>query len=62
MFMHDLGYHDIEMNPTYDLKTLEMVKGIQTAHGLHADGIVGPLTKMVLFNEKTSLRIPHIAD
>ena len=61
MFMNDLGY-DVEMNSSYDLKTLETVKGIQTAHGLHADGIVGPLTKIVLFNEKTSLRIPHIAD
>jgi general secretion pathway protein A len=62
MFMHDLGYHDIEMNPAYDFKTLEIVKGIQRAHGLQADGVVGPLTKMVLFNEKSSLRIPHIAD
>lgn len=62
MFMHDLGYRDIEMNPAYDPKTLEMVRGIQRAHGLQADGVVGPLTKMVLFNEKSSLRIPHIAD
>jgi general secretion pathway protein A len=62
MFMHDLGYHDIEMNPAYDFKTLEIVKGIQRTHGLQADGVVGPLTKMVLFNEKSSLRIPHVAD
>jgi general secretion pathway protein A len=62
LFMHDVGYRDIEMNLAYDLKTLETVKEIQKAHGLQADGVVGPLTKMVLFNEKPSLRIPHIAD
>ncbi len=62
MFMHGLGYHEIEMNPDYDLKTLLTVRGIQETHGLHVDGIVGPLTKMVLFNEKSSLRIPHIAE
>jgi len=62
MFMHELGYHDIEINPAYDFKTLEIVKGIQRDHGLQADGVVGPFTKMVLFNEKSSLRIPHIAD
>jgi general secretion pathway protein A len=62
MFMHDVGYHDIEMNPAYDFKTLEIVQGIQRAHGLQADGVVGPLTKMVLFNEKSSLRIPRISD
>ena len=62
MFMHELGYHDIEINPAYDFKTLEIVKGIQRDHGLQADGVVGPFTKMVLFNEKPSLRIPHIAD
>ena len=62
LFMHDVGYRDIELNPVYDLNTLDTVKGIQRSHGLPADGVVGPLTKMVLFNEKTSLRIPHIAD
>ncbi len=62
MLLHDLGYNDIEMNPSYDSRTMETVKRIQEGHGLDADGIVGPLTKMVLYNEESSLNIPHIAD
>jgi general secretion pathway protein A len=62
MLLHDLGYHDIEMNPSYDNRTVETVKKIQEGHGLDADGIVGPLTKMVLYSEESSLNTPHIAD
>jgi general secretion pathway protein A len=62
MLLHDLGYKDIEMNPSYDSRTIETVKKIQEGHGLDVDGIVGPLTKMVLYNEESSLNIPHIAD
>ena len=62
MLMLDIGYDEIEISPFYDEKTRDAVKEIQERHGLAIDGIVGPLTKIVLYNEKKSLKIPHIID
>jgi general secretion pathway protein A len=61
MHLHDIGFNQIDLNPYYDDQTELAVKQIQQAYGLDPDGIVGPLTKIVLFNEKKSLKIPHIA-
>jgi general secretion pathway protein A len=61
MHLHDIGFNQIDLNPYYDDQTEEAVKQIQLAYGLDPDGIVGPLTKIVLLNEKKSLKIPHIA-
>lgn len=60
MLMQDIGFSDIEINPTYDEKTREAVKAVQEKHGIRVDGVVGPLTKMVLYNEKKGLKVPHL--
>ena len=60
MFLQDIGFTNIDLNPYYDEFTERAVKHIQQKHGLPADGIVGPLTKIVLYNEKGSLDIPHV--
>jgi len=60
MLLQDIGFDDIEVSPLYDQPTKAAVKEIQKKHGLSADGIVGPLTKIVLYNEKDSLKIPNI--
>jgi general secretion pathway protein A len=60
MLMHDLGYKEIEISPFYDLKTQKAVKTIQEKNGIPVDAVVGPLTKIVLYNEKKSLKVPHI--
>jgi general secretion pathway protein A len=62
MLMQDIGYHEIEISPYYDEPLKMAVKQIQEKHGLFADGIVGPLTKIALYNEKKSLNIPHLTD
>ena len=62
MHLHDMGYDQIKINPVYDDQTKEAVKNIQKKYGLKADGLVGPLTKIVLYNEKKSLNIPHITN
>jgi general secretion pathway protein A len=62
MHLHDIGYDKIKINPVYDDQTKAAVKKIQIKYGLKADGLVGPLTKIVLYNEKKSLKIPHIAN
>ena len=60
MHLHDIGYNEIKIDPVYDSQTKAAIKKIQTKYGLKADGLVGPLTKIVLYNEKKSLKIPHI--
>jgi len=60
MLMHDLGFSEIEINPVYDDKTRDAVRLVQEKHGIRPDGIVGPLTRIVLYNEKKTLNIPHI--
>jgi general secretion pathway protein A len=62
MFMHDLGYKELDITPTYDDKTAKAIKQVQRRHGILVDGVVGPLTKIALYNEKTTLTIPRLAD
>lgn len=60
MHLLDIGFDGIEISPSYDGKTRQAVKMIQTKYGIPVDGLVGPLTKIALYNEKKSLNIPHI--
>jgi general secretion pathway protein A len=62
MFMHDLGYKDVDITPTYDEKTAKAIKQVQRRHGILVDGVVGPLTKIALYNEKAALNIPRLAE
>ena len=56
----DIGYTQLGTDSIYDERTEEAIKQIQRKYGLESDGIVGPLTKIVLFNENPRLDIPHI--
>ena len=60
MHLRDIGYKDIEINTNYDLFTQLVIKAIQAKHGIPVDGSVGPLTKIVLYNEKGLFAIPHL--
>jgi general secretion pathway protein A len=60
MHLQDIGFNRIEINPVFDDYAKQAVKQVQKKNGLRPDGIVGPLTKIVLYNEKKSLNIPHI--
>jgi len=62
MFMHDLGYEDIGITPSYDEKIVKGIKQVQRKHGIPVDGVVGPLTKIALYNEKTAFKIPRLAE
>jgi general secretion pathway protein A len=62
MYMHDLGYDDMGITPTYDEKITKAIKQMQRKHGIPVDGVVGPLTKIALYNEKAALNIPRLAD
>ena len=60
--LRDIGFNEIEINSFYDEETKKAVKLIQGKHGIPVDGVVGPLTKIVLYNEEELLNIPHIRD
>jgi general secretion pathway protein A len=60
MHIRDLGFSDIDSSPDYDEKTRHAVIEIQKKYGLPEDGLVGPLTKIILYNENKKLNIPKI--
>jgi general secretion pathway protein A len=60
MMLKDMGFSEIRIDSLYDGDTRGAVKRIQNKHGLKADGLVGPLTKIILYNESGSFAIPHI--
>jgi general secretion pathway protein A len=62
ILMYDIGFNNIEINPFYDESTQHAVKEIQKKHGIQVDGVVGSMTKIVLYNEKNDFKIPHITD
>jgi general secretion pathway protein A len=55
-----LGYPVGAMDATYDIVTRETIERIQAQHGLQVDGMVGPQTKIVLYNEDKTLEIPRL--
>ncbi|MBL0715627.1 MAG: AAA family ATPase [Desulfosarcina sp.] len=56
----ELGHSHLTINDRYDDLTRNAVREIQAKHGLVVDGMVGDLTKIVLYNEKQGLPIPHL--
>jgi general secretion pathway protein A len=60
MLLRDIGYKEIKPDNLYDDFTRETIKKIQEKHGIEVDGIVGARTKIVLYNEKKELKIPHL--
>ena len=60
--LSDAGFNQIEISPVYDEVTENIVRKIQGEHGIEIDGIVGPFTKIALYNQVQSLNIPHIVD
>ena len=55
-----LGYPVGEMDAAYDIVTRETIERIQARHGLEVDGMVGPQTKIVLYNDDKTLEIPRL--
>jgi general secretion pathway protein A len=60
MLLRDIGFKEIKPDNLYDDFTRETIKKIQKKHGIEVDGIVGARTKIVLYNEKKELKIPHL--
>jgi len=59
-YLREIGYIQVGTGPYYDEQTELAVQHLQEKNGLQPDGIVGPLTKILLFNDNPVLQIPHI--
>jgi general secretion pathway protein A len=62
LLLHDLGFNEVEINEEYDDWTRRAIEEIQAKYGIPVDGFVGPLTKMILYQEKESFEIPRLAN
>ncbi|MEN8246550.1 MAG: AAA family ATPase [Thermodesulfobacteriota bacterium] len=62
MLLRDIGYDDVALTPEYDKETKIIIHKIQQRNGIEADGFVGPLTKIVLYNEKGDFPAPRLVD
>lgn len=58
--LHALGYNSIVMSDYFDPDTEQAIKEIQAKNGLNADGMVGPLTKIALYNESPAFSKPGL--
>ena len=58
--LRQLGYSSVVMTDRYDKDTQQIIKAVQTKYGLRADGLVGPLTKIALYNESGEFAKPSL--
>ena len=60
LLLLEIGFPLVDMSPVYDTPVKQAIKQIQKKYGLVEDGLVGPLTKIVLFNEKKDDDVPRL--
>jgi len=62
LLLHELGFSDVQINDRYDNWTRQAIEEVQAKYGIPVDGFVGPLTKMILYQEKETFEIPHLTN
>ncbi len=60
LLLKEIGFSDIELSPEYDEETRKAITKFQVAYDLPVDGVVGSMTKIALYNQKRSLKLPHL--
>jgi len=60
LLLSEIGFPLVDKTPVYDGPVEHAIKQIQQKYGLEVDGLVGPLTKMVLLNEKKQNTVPYL--
>lgn len=58
--LRKIGYSNIPSTPQFDAQTKKAIKNFQAGHNLGADGLVGPLTKIMLLREAGTLSMPKL--
>ena len=63
ILLKDIGFEDVDTTrPEYDDYTRSAVEDIQEKNSVKVDGVVGPVTKIILYNSLKSIFIPHILE
>lgn len=60
MLLRDIGFTGIKLDHIYDDAARKAVEKIQETNGIVKDGIVGARTKIIIYNQKKELKIPHL--
>ena len=60
LHIREMGFPEMDITPYYDKNTRDIVRTFQKKYHIAEDGLVGPITKVVLYNETPSLPIPHL--
>jgi general secretion pathway protein A len=60
--LRQVGYTQLNQTPTFDPLTREAVMDFQSRHQLTVDGLVGPLTKIMLLQQSGSVTLPALSD
>jgi general secretion pathway protein A len=61
MLLRDLGHSGIPLTKDYDHTTQKTVEQVQAKYGVPIDGVVGNLTKIILYREGKAFDIPRLA-
>ena len=56
-----VGYGHISLNPEFDAETRKAIRHFQAGHNLGVDGLVGPLTKIMLLREAGTAKMPMLS-
>ena len=62
LHLRQVGMDNVTLGPVYDEATRTSVAQLQADHGLPVDGVVGPMTKIVLYNLGADWPIPQLAE
>jgi general secretion pathway protein A len=60
LFLRQIGFSDVDVSDVYDAPVRAAVKHLQARYGLSVDGLVGPLTKIMLYNETRQSAAPYL--
>ncbi len=62
MLLVEVGFENLIINRNFDDEVENAIKLLQRRNGIVVDGIVGPRTKIVLYNEINRLKTPKLID
>jgi general secretion pathway protein A len=60
MLLRELGHKNLPLSREFDSATQKTIEQVQGKYGLPVDGVVGPLTKIVLYREGKAFEIPRL--
>ncbi len=56
-----IGYNHISLSPEFDADTRKAIRHFQASHDLTVDGLVGPVTKIMLLRESGVTSMPQLS-